>query len=87
MGYFKRLVADQTHQAKWWTKITTISDKAQEACNTVAEIVARRMKSHTISESLILPPCYKIINIMFGEEYEKEILKIPVSDNTVSWHI
>jgi hypothetical protein len=24
---------------------------------------------------------------MFGEEYEKEILKIPVSDNIISWCI
>jgi hypothetical protein len=23
---------------------------------------------------------------MFGEKYEKEFLKIPMSDNTISWH-
>jgi hypothetical protein len=45
------------------------------------------MKSHTIAESVILPACCKIVSIMFGEEYEKEILKIPVSDNTVGWCI
>jgi hypothetical protein len=40
--YFKRLTADQTRQAKWWTKITTISDKAQEASNVIAKIVAKK---------------------------------------------
>jgi hypothetical protein len=45
------------------------------------------MKSHPTDEAGILPACYKIVNIMFGEEYEKEILKIPMSDNTISRRI
>jgi hypothetical protein len=77
--YLQRLVADETCQAKQWTRITTISDKIQEASYSVAEIMAKKkMKSHTIAESVILPACCKILNIMFGEEYEKEILKIPM---------
>jgi hypothetical protein len=40
--YFERLIAYQTHQAKQWTKITTISDKAQEASHAIAEIMAKR---------------------------------------------
>lgn len=71
-GYFKRLIGHQTHQAKQRTKITTISDKAQGARYAVAEIVAKKIKSHTIAESVILPACCKFINIMFGENYEKE---------------
>jgi hypothetical protein len=31
IDYFKMLMADQTFQAKQWRKITTLSDKAQEA--------------------------------------------------------
>jgi hypothetical protein len=38
----------------------------------------KKIKSRTIDEPVILPACFKIVNIMFGEEYEKEILKIPV---------
>jgi hypothetical protein len=47
------------------------------------------MKSHTIAESLILPACCKIVqvNTTFGKKYEKEILKIPMSDNTIIQHI
>jgi hypothetical protein len=40
--------------------------------------MAKKIKPHTITEPVILPACCKIVNIMFGEEYEKEILKIPV---------
>jgi hypothetical protein len=49
--------------------------------------VAKKMKLHTIAESVILPACCKIVDIMFGEEYEKEILKIRMSDNTISRRI
>jgi hypothetical protein len=37
----------------------------------------KKMKSQTISEPEIVPACCKIVNIVFGEGYEKEILKIP----------
>jgi hypothetical protein len=53
----------------------------------VAEIVAKKMKSHRVAESVILSACRKIVNNMFGEEYEEEILKIPISDNTISRRI
>jgi hypothetical protein len=69
--YFKRLLADQTHQAKQRTKITTIFDKAQEASHAIAEIMAKNMKTHITAEQAILPACYKTVNIMFDEEYEK----------------
>jgi hypothetical protein len=29
------------------------------------------MKTHTTAEPVILPPCCKTANTMFGEEYEK----------------
>jgi hypothetical protein len=44
-------------------------------------------KSHIIAESVILAASCKIVNIIFGKEYENEILKTPTSDNTISWHI
>jgi hypothetical protein len=46
-------------------------------------MVAKKIKSHTTAESVILPACCKIVNIIFGEECEKEILKISMSDNTI----
>ena len=58
-----------------------VSDKAQEASYAVAEIVARKMKSHTIAESVILPACQEMVRMMFGEEAGSEVNKIPLSDN------
>ena len=63
-----------------------LSDKAQEA-NFMAEIVERRMKSHTIGETVILPECKEMVRIMFGEDAVSEVNKIPLSDNTISRRI
>lgn len=86
-SYFQRLLKSETQQSSKMTKIVTISDTTQEASYLVAELVAKQMKPHTIAEKLILPACSEIVKVLFGEEAEKEVLKIPVSDNTVSRRI
>ncbi len=68
-------------------KKVCISDKAQEASYLVAELVAKEMKAHTIAESLILPACQAIVKAMFGDEAQKEVAKIPLSNNTISRRI
>ena len=45
------------------------------------------MKAHTNCESLILTECQSIVKTMFGAVAEKEINKIPLSDNTMSRRI
>ncbi len=69
---------------KIFEKNVIISDKAQEASCLVVELVAKKMKSHTIAESLIMPACKIIVRTMVCEEAESELSKVPVSDNTVS---
>jgi len=64
-------------------KTIKVSDKVQFASNKMAELVALKLKPHTIAESLILPACCEIVNIMFGEEAKRKILKVPVSDDTI----
>lgn len=86
-SYLQRLLKSETQQSAKMTKIVTISDTTQEASYLVAELVAKQMKPHTIAEKLILPACREIVKVLFGEEAEKEVLKIPVSDNTVSRRI
>lgn len=44
-------------------------------------------ETKNLSESITLPACCKIINIMFSETYEEEVLKIPMLDNTISRRI
>jgi len=85
--YFKRLLTLQSEQKKTFKKAVTISDKAQEASFLVAELVAKEMKPHTVAESLILPACRAIVRTMFGEEAEREVQKIPLSDSTISRRI
>jgi hypothetical protein len=51
-AYFKRLISDQTHQNKQWTKSTTISDSAQEASYALLKVL-QEIKSRTIAESVI----------------------------------
>lgn len=85
--YFKRLLSNQSTEASIFTKLSSVSEKAQEASYTVAELVAQKMKSHTKAESIILPACCEIVKIMFGEECEKEVRKIPLSNNTISRRI
>ncbi len=50
----------------------------------MAGLVARKMKSHTITESLIMPAFKIIVRTMLGEEAESELSKVPVSDNIIS---
>ncbi len=82
--YFQRLLDSQEKQRKFFKKKATISDKAQEASYLVAEVVAKKMKSHTFAESLIMPACKIIVRTMLGEEAESELSKVPVSDITIS---
>ncbi|KAF0703168.1 protein ZBED8-like [Aphis craccivora] len=49
----------------------------------IAEIIVKILKPHTIAESLILPPCSEIVQIMFGDDAKNEIIKIQHSDNTI----
>ena len=69
------------------TKKFKLTDKVQEASYAVSEIVASKMKSHTIDESVILPACQQIVKIISGEEAVSELSKIPLSDNTISRYI
>lgn len=87
LEYFKRILSGETMQAKVFTKQKSIADKAQEASYAVAELVAKKMKSHTTAETLVKPACLDIVKIMFGEEFEKQVSKIPLSNNTISHRI
>ena len=85
--YFNRKLASNIMQVSMFTKNFKLSDKAQEGSYAVSEIVASKMKSHTIAESVILPPCQQIVRIMFGKEAVSELSKISLSDNTISRRI
>ncbi len=83
VDYFRKLLDSQQKQRKFFEKVI-ISDKAQEASYLVAELVAKKIKTRTIAENLIMPACKIIVRTMLGEEAESELSKVPVSDNTIS---
>ncbi len=53
----------------------------------VAELVAKKMKSHTILESLTMLACKLNVQTMLGEEAESEFSKVPVSDEKISRYV
>ena len=55
--YLKRKLASNKMQVSMFTKKFKLSDKAQKASYSVLEIVASKIKSYTIAESVILPAC------------------------------
>ncbi|XP_068247742.1 zinc finger BED domain-containing protein 5-like [Palaemon carinicauda] len=81
--YFQRLLDQQSKQRNVFEKTMTASERSQLASIEVAEIIALKSKSHTLAESVILPACKKIVKSMFGEKAEKEISKIPLSNDTI----
>jgi hypothetical protein len=49
--------------------------------------VVKNTNSHTFAESVILSACCEVVPVTFGEEYEKVILKIPMSGNIISQRV
>ena len=83
LNYFKTLLQQQSKQRNVFQKTMTVSERAQLASIEIAEIIAMKSKSHTLAESVILPACKKIVKSMLGETAEKEISKIPLSNDTI----
>lgn len=68
-------------QAKQWTEIKIICDQA------ISLLKSWQKDEIANSGPVIFPEGCKIVNIMFGEEHEKDIAEILMSHNTVSWRI
>jgi hypothetical protein len=45
------------------------------------------MQPHTAAETLILPACKEIVKSMLGEADEREISKVPLSNDTIARRI
>ena len=69
--YFKRLKAQNTTQSERMLSAVRVSEKAQKAIFLVAELLAKSKKPHTLAESLILPACKKMVEVMLGPDAAK----------------
>jgi precorrin-2 methylase len=86
-AYFSHLLSSQVKEAKVINNITKTSEKALVASYKVAELIARKMQPHTVAETLILPACKEIVKSMLGEAAEREISKVPLSNDTIARRI
>ena len=59
------------------------TEKAQKASYLVAQIIAKNKDPHTIAKTTIKESCCAIVQTMFGPEFEIEVNKIPLADNTI----
>jgi len=82
MVYFQRLLQANSRQGKQIQKEMTVSERVQLALYEVAEIIALKSNSHVLEESVILPPCQKMVKVMLGDKVEQDISKIPHSNST-----
>uniref|UniRef100_A0A0L8I2A7 Uncharacterized protein n=1 Tax=Octopus bimaculoides TaxID=37653 RepID=A0A0L8I2A7_OCTBM len=59
------------------------SEKAQVASTEIAKMIALHTKLHTLTKSITLPTCRKMVKTMLGDEAKQEISKILISNNTI----
>ena len=85
--YFEKLRENLTIQAKKLRKLSTIPDKAQMASYKIAQLLAKRKKSHIDAESIIQPALAIAAEIMIGSEAVEKFRKIPLSHQTISRRI
>ncbi|XP_078537946.1 zinc finger BED domain-containing protein 5-like [Lissotriton helveticus] len=85
--FFVRKVAEAKLQKSSFSKQTKMNSNALLSSYQVAYLVAQSKKPHTIAEELILPAAVKMVTNMVGEDAGKQLLKVPLSNNTVSRRI
>lgn len=87
IDYFKRLLKENKQQSLGFEKKVKVAEKAQKASYLVAEQTVKQMKPHSIAESYFLPACCSVVKTLFGDEAEKEVKKIPLSNDTIGRRI
>ncbi|XP_078503253.1 zinc finger BED domain-containing protein 5-like [Lissotriton helveticus] len=81
--YFIELSKSIRKQSASFTKRMKTSEKAQKASYLVAQTIAKNKEPHTVAETTIKQSCCAIVRAMFGPEFEMEVNKIPLTDNTI----
>ncbi|XP_078503445.1 zinc finger BED domain-containing protein 5-like [Lissotriton helveticus] len=74
-------------QKSTFSKQAKINSNALLSSYQVAHQVAQSKEPHTIAEELILPAAVAMATIMLGENAGKQLLKVPLSNNTISQRI
>jgi hypothetical protein len=85
--FFARQSKELKQQKNTFFKSASIPNNALLASYKVAYRIAQCKKPHTIAEELILPAAVDMVRIMVGESAGKLLLKVPLSNNTISRRI
>ncbi|XP_054719001.1 zinc finger BED domain-containing protein 5-like [Uloborus diversus] len=59
------------------------SERAQEVSCNVSRLIAKMKNPHTVGEIPILPSCKEIVRGMLGPGEEKEMVRVPLCDDTI----
>lgn len=65
----------------------TTSEKTLSASFEVSKLIAQSKKAHTIAETVIKPCMLKVAEELLGQEAQKKIREIPLSNDTVKSRI
>ncbi|XP_069083616.1 zinc finger BED domain-containing protein 5-like [Pleurodeles waltl] len=85
--FFQRKLTEAKLQKTTFSKQAKVNSNTLLSSYKVAYCVAQCKKTHTIAEELILPAAVDVVTIMLGEDAGKQLLKVPLSNNTISRRI
>ena len=85
--YFFRLIKHTEKQATFMKRAVKINEKVLKASFQIAERVVKSIKPHSTAESLILPACKAIVKEILGPDAVRGVIKVSLSDNTISRRI
>jgi len=77
------LLLSNVKQLEQFEKLTNISTTTQIASYKVTELIVKNMQPHTIAQYLILPMFKEILKSMLSNSAEKEVFRVPLSNNTI----
>lgn len=88
-SFFKRLEKNKNkyNLTSYLRSSNNDLENAIEASYLVSYRIAKCGKNHTIAENLVLPCIKDVVRCMLGEDQEKKINNIPLSNNTISRRI
>ncbi|XP_066473215.1 uncharacterized protein [Tiliqua scincoides] len=85
--FFIRKLKEYKPQQSTFTNQTKVNANGLLSSYKMAYHIAQCKKPHTIAEELILPAAVDMVTSMLGEEAGKQLLKVPLSNNTISRRI
>ncbi|XP_054711248.1 protein FAM200C-like [Uloborus diversus] len=83
IDYFKRLQEDNSKSSSFMKSSAKVSERAQEVSYNFARLIAKTKNPYAIVETLILPACKENVRGMLGPVAEKEVFRVPLSDDTI----